>query len=344
MKKKAYIEFMRVFSMIAVILIHIFVTARTSFEHHKWYEEYISVVISHILHFAVPVFFMITGALFLQKSKEIAVKILYKKYILKYMLTILSFGWIYALMEIVFTNKTIRPVFILRSFLNMVQGNTWEHMWYLYTLIGILIILPIIKTIVNSDKNENHILRYTLIVLMCNSFIIKFCEGLLDVKIGINIPISSEFIVYMILGYLIDTKKIQSKKKLNCITILVSVATIIILDFLNIKYGMGKLQKFGDYNSPIILIMSLAIFLNSKEKWENTEEIKCKMIKTLSQDSFGIYIIHMFWINLLYKLIGFNIYGKMLFFKVVFAFTFTLILSFVMIEIMKRVPFFKKIL
>ena len=97
--KKLYIEYLRCMAMFSVVLAHVCITARTDFPDHNRYEEAFAVGVANILHFAVPVFFMITGALFLNPAKKITIDKLLKKYTSKYALGILVFGWGFALME-----------------------------------------------------------------------------------------------------------------------------------------------------------------------------------------------------------------------------------------------------
>ena len=101
-KKKSYIEWLRVISMCAVIFTHIGSTARTDFP-DTYYGNSGGVLfqsIVNISHFAVPVFFMISGALLLNTDKEITIEKILKKYILRYCLVLLIFGWAYAYIEL----------------------------------------------------------------------------------------------------------------------------------------------------------------------------------------------------------------------------------------------------
>ena len=88
--------------------------------------------------------------------------------------------------------------------------------------------------------------------------------------------------------------------------------------------------------------MSIFIFYyfsNNSNKFKNN-----KIIERISNDSFGIYLVHTFWLNVLNK--GFKIYpdsmpilvGELTFFITV------LLISIVSVEILKKLPLFKSIL
>lgn len=55
---------------------------------------------------------MISGALFLEPTKEISLSKLYKKYIMRMVIVLFTFGWLFALMEVVFVEK-ISPLLLL---------------------------------------------------------------------------------------------------------------------------------------------------------------------------------------------------------------------------------------
>lgn len=120
-----------------------------------------------MMWYAVPCFFMLSGALLLNQEKEITVSKLVKKYILRMVLILLCFGTVFSLMEIIFTTKSIQCVDVFTAIINVIQGNTWAHMWYLYALLGIYALMPIYKLIANNalDK-ELKVILFMLFVFI----------------------------------------------------------------------------------------------------------------------------------------------------------------------------------
>ena len=96
-------------------------------------------------HWPVPVFMMITGYLLLQK-KELDYKTIWK-YFKRIAIVLLLFGFVFSLMEVYFSSHSITPGGIMTAFTNVLEGHTWEHMWYLYVLLGIYLVLPILHKI-----------------------------------------------------------------------------------------------------------------------------------------------------------------------------------------------------
>lgn len=156
MKNKiAYISALRVFSMLSVVMIHVCIMGAAAFGNTASLNQAACLyAIRNLLHYAVPIFMMITGALQLNPDKNLSSS-KFRGYIVKYSLDIVVFGWVFALMEVFFQTHAIGLREILGSFWNMISGDTWNHMWYLYTLIGITLILPMMRTVIAECEKTN---------------------------------------------------------------------------------------------------------------------------------------------------------------------------------------------
>ncbi len=334
-KRNLNIEYLRVFACLSVILIHIFAAGRTDFPNHTEFEENFTKITIQCLHFCVPIFFMITGALFLNK-KDINLK----KYIKKYLLALLIFGVIFAIFEEIF-NKNFTLAMPFKAFLNTIQGNSWGHMWYLHDLIGVMLMIPILIIVKEKDEKK---LKYMFYLLIVSSFIIPLLDTLLQINIKFTIPLKSEHLAFVILGYesFKFNKKINLKKSI--LGMIICFIVLIIICYIAYTYDIKRLGILGHYNS--ILIMCLAFFIFKTFLNINFEKIPRKITKIVSDFSystFGIYLIHMLWINIIYKLLKFNIYGNYLFLKVLLLFISITLLSYISDKIMKKIPLLKKI-
>ena len=221
-------------------------------------------------------------------------------------------------------------------------------MWYLYTLVGIMIILPIMKLIVNNSTQNNNILNYILILLIIFSFVIPNIEYLCGFDFGITIPIKSEFLTYMVLGYMIESRKEPKKTKrenLFCtFFIFICISVIIILNILKVKLNKPTIELIGNYNSLIVMIMSISIFVLFKCIIENKTFKLDNIILKISKYSFGVYIIHMLWINVIYKFLKFSLYGSLMMLNAIIIWSIVIILSILTTVILKYIPIIKKII
>ena len=339
-KKIDYLDYLRFICCLSVVMIHVFTTARTDFINHTNIEELISRCIPQILHYAVPIFFMITGVLFLDENRKVILKDYLKKYVLKYMIIILIFGGGYAFIEEVFKHN-ININGVITAIINMIQGKSWAHMWYMYSLVGVMLFLPIIKTTINSGKD---ITKYTLILLFISSVLYPLFQ-LFNTSIGIQLPMCSIYMFYTIYGYWLNKYSHEKRNTIIfVIAILLSILCIILFQYLSIWYNIEKFKSIGDYNSIITLLLSTSIFMLFKNIRKISNKNTLNIINLVCKESFGIYLIHMFYINIIYKLFKYNIYGKWMLLNGVIVYVIVFILSYITTYLLKKVSLMKKVL
>jgi surface polysaccharide O-acyltransferase-like enzyme len=262
--------------------------------------------------FAVPVFVMITGFLLLSPSKEISCRKILDKYVLRVLVVLLSFGSIYTWLEVAFDERAITlsqvPVVICK----LVSGDTWDHLWYLYMLTGLYLILPLCKVFIrNSSKTE---LYFILTVLALFSLIVPFVEKLSSLHIGLTLPLRSEFLFYLLWGYAIGTVHVTKRSFLISIVLLViTILGYFLFFFIQEHYGSFAFsEKFSTAgNSPFTALVSTCVFLIFSYKKDAARNLFARTAKwaTISDCTFGIYIIHPLFLNIFTKLLHINPIG-----------------------------------
>ena len=340
--KKVYIENVRIISMLTVVLIHVCITALSDFPDsgsEGWRIMYQAV--RNVLHFAVPCFFMISGALLLSPEKKLPLEKLLKKYILKYSAVIVLFGWAFAFMEEVFKTHSISVSVIASSFLNMLQGETWNHMWYMYSLLGVTLILPVLKA-TTEKLNENE-MRYLLIVCFVFLSVIPYLCILTGKESGVRFAIDNVYVAYMLVGYWIDTH--QKQQTALYISAIVIGIVLLVAEALCSAYYQVELA-FSGYSSPVVFLMSAAGFALARSMENPDPKVrpavqKCKAF--LSSNSFGVYIIHMLWINMIYKFIKWNPFDFMPLINMLLIWAVVTILSLFTTFVMRKIPVLKTI-
>ena len=154
-KRIDYIDWLRIISALAVIGIHITITQPNNYSVQEiGKDNYIILTCVYtLIQWAVPVFLMISGNLLLHSNKITFVKV--KKMTIRIGTVLLLFGSAFAFMEQIFERKTIELVMLPNSVLMTLQQKSWSHLWYLYVLIGIyLILIPLKKFVDNSGNKE----------------------------------------------------------------------------------------------------------------------------------------------------------------------------------------------
>lgn len=328
-----YIEFLRILAISAVILDHVAIVATSVFKGSITINDsilYYSIINSS--HFAVPVFIMVTGYLLLNPEKDININDIIKKYVFRMIVVLFTFGVFFAWLEIIFDTNAINISQLFISIYNVIIGNTWDHMWYLYMLIGLYLITPILRKFTyNSTSNE---IKYFLLLNLIFLSIFSQIKAFFNIDIAFFIPITSIYPFYYVLGYYIGNNNIKISKKVISTSIIICLIILVVSAIKNIPY-------VADYHSLIVTILSASIFMLARDTSECCKKHYGNLLKLISRCSFGMYIIHMFFINILYKLVKinpFNYNSLILIILFIIVFVASLISSY----ILTKIPIIKK--
>lgn len=338
--KKSYIEILRVIATLAVVLLHINMTLPANYTktelglfNYALFENMYMLV-----SWAVPVFFMISGALLLEPSKHIDLNKV-KKYLGKMLVILFTFGSFYAFLEIFFYERSIKINYILRAVWNVVIGKSWDHLWYIYVLIGLYILLIPLKCIV--DKLDTQLFEIFLMFLIVGCFVIPSINNYFNLTIK-DCMLISDPVVYFILGYYISITK-RDLRKISLIGIFISPIMLVITTTLDV-YGYGNGIAANAQTCNIFrLYFAVSIFFLVKKRNENREKnihnsILRQIIETISSLSFGIYLIHPFFINLIYKVLGITPISGAVIWMIILLMVVVLILSMIGTIILKKMP------
>ena len=339
-KKTSYIEFLRVLATFIVVIDHVAVVALSQFPKQATVNKSIIYYsLRHSFHAAVPIFVMITGYLLLNPEREIPLEKIIKKYVFKILVVLFSFGTFYSWLELIFDSHKISILQLPKAIYNVIIGKTWDHMWYLYMLIGLYFIIPILKKFINSATKKD--LDYFLIINIIFLSIFPMINYLLKINIGFTIPIATLYPAYLVLGYYIGNDYISIKNKYLFLIGAIDILVFISASVLDMKYGLTQFRKLGEFNSIFVLSFGIFLFMIIKQAKDFCNKHYNIIIKLISRCSFGIYIIHMFFINILYKVLKLNPlnYNSLIlipFAIIVFA------LSFISTYIFTKIPIIKK--
>jgi len=298
---------------------------------------------------------MISGALFLSK-KEINIKKLYTKNIVRIIISLAFWNLLYA----IYLNPEIFQSFSMHNIgkiLNHFNGYHY-HLAFLLSLLGLYIISPILKKV----AEDKQLLKYTLIITIIFAIGVPSINSLVSIFINlfgqtkyliifynltnwlfrINIPFVAGYFIYFILGYYLYSNEIKHKKTLYIIgagaTLYTILSTQIFSNILN-----TPVANFYDYNSFNVMLSASAIFIFFKDIVSKIKisKLSGKIITTISNCSFGIYLIHEFF-NMYFIRIGFisTLFNPLLSIPVITLVIF--ILSFVIIYIISKIPVLNK--
>ena len=331
-----YFDLLRIISAFSVILIHVSAQYyyNLKINNQNWK---IAFYYNGVSRFGVPIFFMISGALFL--GRNISLNIIIFKYILRLFICLIIWSFIYTIYNIKLSRNNTKKII-----LKFISGHF--HFWYLYSTIKLYILSPFLREIIKSNLLENLIkISFIFTFLIPNLDILKFYLPRLLSEISalfyskLNFDKFKGNIFYFMLGYYLNKKKIVSKNQnlIYFMGILGFFFTTIIVYHICIK-NKEKLLFFFRPENLNILFYSISIFVLFKEKFNNLSLNKKIVIKKISNYTFGIYLIHPLIIEKISKNLYFSYFRLIIPLKTLIVFILSLLFSI----ILKHLPFLGK--
>lgn len=346
-----YADILRIIATFAVVILHVAAT--------KWHQAPVQEfnwqvfnVYDSLVRWAVPIFVMLSGMMFLNPEKEILVKNIFCKYIFRIIIVIVFWGLFYQFSAIfakrILQHELVYMNRVIVSFGKIIFGPPWYHLWYLYMLVGLYILTPLYR-IFTKNAYEKEI-RYLLIMFFIFGLCLPFVKKILlyfDARLNINFELS-EFINYsgyFFAGYYFSKYSISKKMRVIIYIggIISFIFTIIGSSYISIKNNEANGYLYGNL-LPTTMFEAYMIFICIKrfEKKKNSEK-KRAIVSELSKCSFGIYLIHDFVKQIVFQIgLTSDFIIPLLAVPIVSIIIFAI--SFVLIYICRKIPISKYIM
>lgn len=330
-----YFDRLRIIATVAVVLIHVCAPELFRFGVASPVWDVCNALDS-FSRFAVPVFIMISGAMFLNPQRKVELKKLYSKNILRIITAFLAWSVVYAVHGYgITTAELLKNIFI---------GHF--HMYFLFIIVTLYLAIPIYRKICEDEK----IMRYFLAVCIVFTFFlpavvnIKYMSVVSDVLDKAKFNLVTGYSVYFVGGYYLS--RVQLSKKRRCIIYILGVfaflATVYFTRDLSIQ--SGKLyEEYYSYFSANVLVKAVAVFvfgrycLNSVPK----SKIREKLLVTLSKITFGVYLSHILVLDALRYSCGLNQLSNIPLYLIL-EFLLTLLISGIISYVLNKIPVLKK--
>lgn len=302
-KRIGYFDILRIVTIFFVIVIHV-TSAGLRFSETSSSAWKANWLVNGISRWAVPMFFMLSGALFLNPRKEISLKKLYKKNILRLVVCIIVWGFLYSLLD-QYLYGTLSVKSVLVAVYGIITGNTGYHLWFLYTLIMLYIAVPLFRLITcHADKRQ---LEYALVIWGVFSLLMGQITAMGEqAQLGINLLLYSPFVItgyggYFLLGYYLAEYPLKNKIKSACYA-LGALSVCAIVGGKWILFEICKLES-----SALELPLGVFSCLIAAAIFTLTQSIcvsvnVSRLLNFMGQRVFGVYLTHVFFISLLYHI------------------------------------------
>lgn len=294
--RKQFLDVLRVLATCAVVLMHV-LTGATDVTDASIVPEYRSLLLSvmDLVTWCVPIFLLISGYLFLNPERTLTYPVMIKKYCRRIASAILLFGVPYAASELVVAERTFRIRMIPEALKMTLMGHTWSHMWYLYLILFLYLITPLLKKVLRVLPVWG--VAAVMAVIFLGSSVAPFLNKVLDVNSIPVLPDGGVYFLYYLCGYFFAVREVCVDKGRN-VWLTAAVAVLALGMILSRTLAGFSIQMA--YNYPFTVLLAVLLFAAGWNGSIKKHRIPWQEAGALS---FAVYLVHPVYVNLLYKFV-----------------------------------------
>ena len=296
-------DVLRIIAAFAVVWLH---TSAQRFEDCFPSNEWMVMnVYDSMVRWSVPVFIMISGAIFLDPSRNVDMKKLYTKNVTRIILIFFFWSIVYAIYE------GIGEDGIAGFVSDIIKGP--YHFWFLRMLIGLYIVVPILRMIVTDKKIGLYFIILAIVTAFCipmlfpviSRFHADTGEFFKNYYNSFEIKIATGYVGYFVLGYYLSTNDLRHFQKYMFYFLgVVSVIIVSILTFFVSKEANAPSEEYYNYLNIFTFLEATALFVFVKEIKIPTKYHP--LLIKVSKMTLGIYIIHILVLEIADDIFGIN--------------------------------------
>ena len=335
-KRIEYISLASVISAIAVVFLHVNDCFWSFSKAPYWFSAN---VIESLFYFAVPVFFMISGALLIDFSDKYDLKTYFSKRINKTVLPFVIWSFIGVLFKLLYLHtlkwSTVTPEYLING---LVNGNLVGVYWFFIPLFCAYLAIPLFS-VVNEDKKKKIFIYLASLAFVLN-ILIPFVISVFDLKIkySISLAVASGYLFFTITGYLLHKYELERKYRLILYILAIVGLAMHMVGTYQLSIAAGNIvSTYKGYTNLPTVLYSLGVFTFIKYDLVKIMkfDIVSKIVNFLNPYTFGVYLIHWFVLSILIKVFNINI--RLLSYRLIGPFV-ILAISIVAIWLIRKIP------
>lgn len=303
----SYLNILKTISILCVCAVHYPIMLGKPYEH----------VFIILMHIAVPLFFMVNGALLF--SKPFDAKRHYKRTL---SLITVSIAWRAILLGLSFiTSKPyINPSILMNYFLGgKIDGVMTDHFWFIEALVGLYILFPVLKICYDNNRKAlavfSAVIGFGFFIVQDLNYIRVFAMqyfdrgGLWDFyRISAFLPLKSWHVLYFVGGglahkYFYENNRLPTKKQRIFAGLAIIFGGLVLYLIKGFYTGFsgsfdkpmfGEFYAEGIYSTFSVFIMTMGVYLlfcgvSVKNKIVNS------IFNVAGRNTLTVFYIH-YWI------------------------------------------------
>lgn len=305
-----YMDVLNVLSCFAVVVLHCTTVVYVNQGNAQWL---VSVALQSLFMFAVPVFFMISGANLIGYRSRYSTKVFFQKRFKRVLMTLVGFSFfIYALsclfpVQLGLSQRSFSFFEFIELFLT---NQICDVYWFMYSILILYLITPLLACFASNKR----LLEYAIALCVISNAVIPFVNRFVsnhDLFSVLVVPYLTGAIMYYLIGYYIVTYSPFDgrSEKMRPVLLIVMICSVVFMSLMTIKTNMphtvlsGAFSDYDNfYNNYLhlpVLVYSVSLFMlfrSLEPLFQHDRHSFMAVISKLASFSFDVYAVHMMFI------------------------------------------------
>ena len=331
-----YLDSLRSYAIAFVVMLHCVVPFLTNTSLIGSTTWKLSLFLNAVCRAGVPLFFMVSGFLHLSAEEEGGMFAFYRKKLPRLITPLLAWNLIYYVANtLLFHQEKLHISVFLNHLVN--RGSEY-HLWFMYTLISIYLIIPFLKTIAKKLP-LSHVVILFLIVIFPGT-IRTLVNNSLPIYVYLFDPLFEGYIGYFLLGYILGKMDISKMKLyLFSLGIPIGIAYSVVFNYITTTEHVMNLPANGGYAINSYLIAG-GIFVIMRYTITSRQSLMSKISGLLATNSFGVYWVHVMVLSVIIKIWDATL---PLLISMLLWFAITMMISVFISIVLSKVPYIKRL-
>lgn len=306
MNERAHVEYfdwLRIIAALSVIFMHTAAGPLRAGINTGWH---LLNVCTSLAFTAVPLFFMMSGYLLMTSRKTADISVLLRHRLPR--LVVPLAGWtVVAVLWQLFLAHTLTPGAIRVQLVAALNGPVMVHFWYLYTLIALYVLSPILYGGIQALGKSGRVYLFVLAAAVSAHTVLLTvlpdgAAQYVDLDIFGKLKIFGGHMATFVLGYLLGS---YEKKIPNWLLVLGAAGTLAVISvgtwLLTVRTGEFN-QNFQNQSSGFEIVLAACIFLLCKQTCNRPPRawVRAALGSVVSL-SMAIYLMHNIFLSMLYS-------------------------------------------
>lgn len=293
-----YFDLLNIFACFAVVALHVNGAVHTFAKTRNWVS---CMFIEALFYFAVPVFFMLTGATLMNYRKRYDTGAFFKKRIFKTFVPFIIWSIIGICWSVFYTKGTkISDINTPAKFISaVINCKGMGIYWFFPALFSVYLTIPLFSLVDENKRiGKKGIFTYLILVYIVLNVLLPFVCRLTGIQwnSALNAVSCGGYTVWILIGYYLANTDI--KKNFRIFIYILGLLGFFMYFYLTVQnsFKTGRFDKtYAGYMNIPAIFMGTAVFVLFKYgKWNLIEkhEKAVRLVRNLSSASFGVYLIH----------------------------------------------------